>query len=1016
MTDTMDETSPIIRWSPHSRPDNQRFLKIVGRNNRDYELSLFTVSHQKRVDAKDVEIKLVAKHTKVPLPRCIDWSPYDEDVVAVGQPSGEVVLLRISDNTSTPLAAKHQRPCNGVSFNCTGQFLATGLDKVRNDSCLNIWDVNQRLGERAGPIGEIGKPLRQLATSETISSVCFVRDDANVLLTGINYRAIRTWDLRESPNNQLMGIYSSRCAIGITLDLDPNYFASFSEDSAVAVWDRRFFRYAGSGEPALNFVRPTDEYGRSGTIRSLRYSCTKPGTFGVLNSGGRLRAYDTAKISDQDPHPVSPLGLYGAPATVASAVAEPDKRGGWGDSAASLLGGGMRNGPVSRVQNRRTDGQTLFVTRINDLATTRGSKIEKKIVSFDWMSDPQGASRGEVLRALCFRSDGSVDVIPSSGVATSLAWGSRNGLSITSGKDLKILPSPESLDTTAFGTDDERRSAEHDGEASSIVGSPDFRLGMHENRPAERSNSIVRREDFLLDPAEILRNDICVVMRRRVEQGYETDCAKNAGLTEDVYLKNMWMWLQDACESARNNGMISGLLDLGYMGVLGIWQGGKTQESRLTAARRPSMSDWTDTVTDINKRCKREKFNGESQYPEQRVLALAVCGWDFSANELDKEIRRLEKEGQYAKAAGWALFHGDVERSIKSLSQGGQQMKLMSTAVAGYHSHAQSALSGGSPNNSSDASSNIWKDLCRDMSVELDDPYLRSIFAFVSNGDWKDRLGIALRWLKDSELTNYLADLTLRLVADGDLDGIVVTGVTEQAINLLQVYINRTGDVQTASLVSAFAVPRYFSDDRVSNWHDSYRHLLNSFQLFHARAKFDVARGKLSRNRTGAMTIDAVQRQVYVRCANCDRSVSQISTTAHHHPNHHHHHPHHPHAHPQHPSRAGTSGGGNMAHTAPGTSATKATVCPHCKKSLPRCAVCLLNLGTVAYRKVAVGVGTSAGGGGGVERETDRENDYDRWFNFCLACGHGMHAGHAKEWFGLRKVCPVPECGCQCKM
>ncbi|CAZ82030.1 unnamed protein product [Tuber melanosporum] len=981
MADTMNETSPTIRWSPHSRPDNQRFLKIVGRNSRDHELSLFTVSHQNSANARDVKIKLVAKHTKVPFFRCIDWSPCDEDVIAVGQPSGEAILLRISDNTSIPLAAKHQRPCNGVSFNCTGQFLATGLDKVRNDFCLNIWDVNQRLGERVGPNSDTGKPLRQLATSETISSVCFVRDDANVLLTGINYRAIRTWDLRESPNNQLMGICTSRCAIGITLDLDPNYFASYSEDSAVAVWDRRFIRYAGSGEPALNFVRPTDEYGRSGTqIASLRYSCTKQGTFGTLNSGGRLRAYDTAKISDQDPHTVSSLGLYGAPATVASAAAEPDKRSGWGDSAASLLGGGMRNGPVARTQNRRTDGQTLFVTRINDLATTRGSKIERRIVSFDWMSDPQGASRGEVLRTLCLRSDGSVDVIVSSGVATSLAWGSRNGLSITSGKDLKILPPSDSLGIDTVKPDGEGRSVAHKEEASSIVGSPGFGLGMHEKHPAERSDNVVRREDFLLDPAEVLRDDICVVMRRRVEQGYEMDCAKNAGLTEDVYLKNMWMWLRGACESAMDNGMVSGLLDLSYMGVFGIWQGGigKTQESRLTTAKRPSASDWADTVTEINKRCKREKFKGESQYPEQRILALAICGWDFSANELDQEIRRLEEEGRYSKAAGWAFFHGDIERSIKSLSQGGQQMKLMSTAVAGYHAHAQSTLSSATVDNSDNTNGNIWKDLCHDMSVELDDPYLRSIFAYVSNGDWKDvlddlglpireRLGIALRWLKDSELTKYLTDLTLKLVANGDLDGIVVTGVTEQAINLLQVYINRTGDVQTAALISAFAVPRYFSDDRVSNWHDSYRHLLNSFRLFHSRAKFD--------------------------CSGKYMYVAQTATGA-----------------------TSGGGGGNIPHTAPGTSATKATVCPHCKKSLPRCAVCLLNLGTVAYKKVAVGLGTSVGGGGGVERDTDRESDYDRWFNFCLACGHGMHAGHAKEWFGLRKVCPVPGCRCQCKM
>jgi hypothetical protein len=37
-------------------------------------------------------------------------------------------------------------------------------------------------------------------------------------------------------------------------------------------------------------------------------------------------------------------------------------------------------------------------------------------------------------------------------------------------------------------------------------------------------------------------------------------------------------------------------------------------------------------------------------------------------------------------------------------------------------------------------------------------------------------------------------------------------------------------------------------------------------------------------------------------------------------------------------------------------------------------------------------------------------------FNFCLSCNHGMHAGHAKDWFSRHKVCPVPDCECSCKM
>lgn len=41
------------------------------------------------------------------------------------------------------------------------------------------------------------------------------------------------------------------------------------------------------------------------------------------------------------------------------------------------------------------------------------------------------------------------------------------------------------------------------------------------------------------------------------------------------------------------------------------------------------------------------------------------------------------------------------------------------------------------------------------------------------------------------------------------------------------------------------------------------------------------------------------------------------------------------------------------------------------------------------------------------------EANYNRWFNFCLICNHGSHAGHAKEWFSKHTLCPVPECECK---
>ena len=330
----------------------------------------------------------------------------------------------------------------------------------------------------------------------------------------------------ESPSSPTISC-PSRCTMGIALDLDPNYFASYSEDGTVAVWDRRSFRStSSSGEPALNFLRPTDDYGRvGGQVASLRYSRSKSGTFAVLYSNGGLRTYDTAKISDQEPSMSSSLGLYSAAA--AETVPEPHRpRGSWKDSAVSLLDG-ARNGGSSGVKapSSRSDGETLLVTRINDIAHAKlQGRVDRRIVSFDWMSDPYGVSRGEALRALCLKHDGLIDVLSLSGSSTSLAWGSRNGLSITQGRGLRIIPSPNTADRDGVRKpEDKGKSADHDEDLGSLSGSPGMRLGMHEKRRSERSNSIARAEDFLYEPGEVLGNDVCVVMRTRVELGYEMD-------------------------------------------------------------------------------------------------------------------------------------------------------------------------------------------------------------------------------------------------------------------------------------------------------------------------------------------------------------------------------------------------------------------------------------------------------------------------------------------------------------
>lgn len=121
------------------------------------------------------------------------------DLIIIGASSGEALLLRPSDiNTAaTPLPIKHQRSCNDVSFNSNGTLVAQGLDKVRNDFCLNIWDVNERMSHSRHTSGhDVARPSRQLASGESIHSVKFTRDNPNTMLCGAALRYLRLYDLR----------------------------------------------------------------------------------------------------------------------------------------------------------------------------------------------------------------------------------------------------------------------------------------------------------------------------------------------------------------------------------------------------------------------------------------------------------------------------------------------------------------------------------------------------------------------------------------------------------------------------------------------------------------------------------------------------------------------------------------------------------------------------------------------------------------------------------------------------
>ena len=91
--------------------------------------------------------------------------------------------------------------------------------------------------------------------------------------------------------------------------------------------------------------------------------------------------------------------------------------------------------------------------------------------------------------------------------------------------------------------------------------------------------------------------------------------------------------------------------------------------------------------------------------------------------------------------------------------------------------------------------------------------------------------------------------------------------------------------------------------------------------------------------------------------------------------------------------------------------------CPGCKKSLPRCSICHIQLKCLnPYPEL--------------KRERDNNNKisnnnsssladlanlpFAEWFTWCVKCKHGGHAHHLARWFETRDVCPVSQCDCRC--
>ncbi|CDH56705.1 wd repeat protein ybl104c [Lichtheimia corymbifera JMRC:FSU:9682] len=909
----MASTRSII-WSPHS--DRNQFL-VSGNELKLYEWIPETIGQSGKA-------VLVSTIPKITLVMCTDWCPDPQrsDLIAVGLTTGKTVLVRMQDHiqtdyptsaadspqsplyrsTSRPsissssataaaaaaitkpypvLGVKMSRPCNVVSFSPTHpHLLAAGLDKVRNDPCLLVWDISQAVeASSAGPqtpttpyyrpssarstsgfserdvffsdksrytspyasqaehVGTSSstsreqRPIQQYGSSEAIASCAWSSHlGAPLLVAGMGNKYLRAFDIRVNSNATPLQ-FATKAVYGTTVDpFNPYRVASYTEEGVVKLWDLR-----KTNDPVLTL---SSDSGFKHNLSHIAFSSTRPGLLASLTRDSQsISLWDiqeTCSLRGSDMGPAPPTSTISS--NQDSVQAKSEEKG----ALQSL---------VEMSNDADLSIPVLWKSR-------KSIPTSKSISCFHFIPTSSNQDRrGCSTSVLTMHKDGQFEPIGLE-EACKMSWRPTGGFALTGGCDI-MQTYGDDISTT-------KQSTHEVMDRFHAFGISDKKAHWQEEEQQQQQQQELR----LLTPsipvhaAKELANDISVVMRERVKLGYSMEIRTNIDIVkEDHKMKELWSWIHRADKLSRD---MSQVISYNFQGVHGIWSGPgfefnkKSSKEKLMALQEKS----DDALAMV-----------ETTKPIQRNLALKVCGFGFTQSELEQELVRLESRGEYDKAAGWAFFSGLPHRAIQALGsvrgsgKNDQQRKLMSAVLAGFQPD--------SPNENP-----TWRQLCESLSLDMEDqPYLRAIFAYISSNDWfrvlnepnlslKERVSVALRVLQDDQLTQYLNKLTEQLIREGDVEGVLLTGLTSRAVDLLEQTVNRYGDVQTASLVMSFVVPRRFKDKRVEDWIESYRALLDRWQLWHPRAKFDIQRGQRMNNAS-----EVAPPQVYVRCTYCSQSL-----------------------------------------------------------------------------------------------------------------------------------------------
>jgi hypothetical protein len=534
------------------------------------------------------------------------------------------------------------------------------------------------------------------------------------------------------------------------------------------------------------------------------------------------------------------------------------------------------------------------------------------------------------------------------------------------------------------------------------------------------------------------RNNITVVMRQRAVEGYGLDPSINkklflrqmrtmtegstTTLTPDDLLYwlqrqyRLWEWLERCSKLIMDSTSSVGPKLLNGVGGL------------VTSGVCEILSNPAEGSEAI----RNAKLGCTTYRSDQRTAALSICGWtDLNATTSWAESMNVGLQ-YLERAAALAAFHSDLAAARNILMKVEEKKSVIDASVIELYKIVAATIAGYAPKDRV-VDTSLWDECCSDLIEKLrtlHHPYLVALLEFLlalhmqttfnavydnPSLSWCDRAGFVIRFVNDKALYAALGDLSKKGVGEGEIDALPIVGLTPDGLKLLIKYVSETADVQTAAFVASYFPVTVLSTsaDFANDWIESYRELLNTWKLWHVRAKFDVQRRCSKKEEVvgglvpAAPENDAPAPTITIDCLYCNKSISLNEAMR--------------------QNRKFLN-----SHS---KSKSKMLCCYYCKKALPRCSVCLLNMGAInpyleevfqqnkrtfaqsSYGEYKLRASSRQATGGDAQQPSQQAHvsiPFNDWWVWCQKCKHGGHSSHLHEWFELHDVCPVSECPCTC--